>query len=181
MLASSSLILYDFRAKNPTPDTRFPVHLRVIFKRYPKTYSLRIQLTRREFKNLLKAKQVREEYQLAHHFLNKATDIIRDLKDEFTWQEFENRFFAKNDNGRPADLFESLSEYAEKVRAEGRIKTFQSLGNTLSRLKGFHKNKRLPMHQVTSEWLSAFDASLREDGLRVSSVGIHTRNIRTVL
>jgi integrase/recombinase XerD len=180
MLATCSLILYDFRVKNPTKDTKFAVHLRVIFKRYPKTYSLRLSLTRKEFDQLIKAKNIRQEYQQAYHFLNKATDIIRDLKEEFTWQEFESRFFAKNDDGRPVDLFDSLSEYAEKVKSEGRIKTFQSLRNTLSRLKDFNKNKRLPMHKVTSEWVLAFDTSLRQDGLKVSSVGIHTRNIRTV-
>ena len=75
---------------------------------------------------------------------------------------------------------ESLSEYAEKVKQEGRIKTFQSFHNTISRVRMFHKNKRLPLHQLTTEWLSAFDASLREEGLRVSSVGIHTRNLRTI-
>ena len=85
------------------------------------------------------------------------------------------------DVGRPsAVLYEYFSEYAEKVRAEVRIKAFQSIGNTLSRLKGFHKNKPLPMHQVTYEWLLAFDASLREDGIRVSGVGINARNVRTV-
>lgn len=180
MLATCSLILYDYRVKNPTKDTRFVVHLRVIFKRYPKTYSLRLSLTRKEFDQLIKAKNIRQEYQQAYHFLNKATDIIRELKEEFTWQDFESRFFAKNDDGRPVDLLDSLSEYAEKVKSEGRIKTFQSLRNTLSRLKDFHKGKRLPMHKVTSEWVFAFDASLRQDGLKVSSVGIHTRNIRTV-
>ena len=180
MLATCALILYDFRAKNPTPETKFPIHLRVTFKRYPKTYSLRFSLTRKDFDRLLRANQVREEYQHAYHFLNKATQIIRDLKEDFSWDEFENRFFARQQKTGPVDFIESLSEYAEKVKQEGRIKTFQSFKNTISRVRMFHKNKRLPLHQLTTEWLSAFDASLRAEGLRVSSVGIHTRNLRTI-
>ena len=137
-------------------------------------------MTRKDFDRLLRANQVREEYQHAYHFLNKATQIIRDLKEDFSWDEFENRFFARQQKTGPVDFMESLLEYAEKVKQEGRIKTFQSFNNTISRVRMFHKNKRLPLHQLTTEWLSAFDASLREGGLRVSSVGIHTRNLRTI-
>jgi integrase len=151
----------------------------VTFNRYPKTYSLRISLTKKEFARLLKANQVRDDFQLAYHFLNKASEIIRELKEQFSWEEFENRFFAKPSSG-PVDLKEALAAYAEKVKLEGRIKTYESIRNTLSKVSVFHKGKRLPMHNITPEWLAAFDARLREEGLRVSSVGIHARNIRTI-
>jgi integrase/recombinase XerD len=180
MLASCALILYDFRAKNPTAVTKFPVHLRVIFKRFPKTYSLRFSLTRTEFKHLVNAKSVRPEFQLAYHFLNKASDIILDLKEEFSFEEFENRFFSKSASNGPVDLIEALEEYGESALKEGRIKTFQGFRTTLSHVRVFHKKKRLPMSQVTPIWLKAFDDSLRSQGMRTSSIGIHVRNIRTV-
>ena len=180
MLATCALILYDFRVKNPTKDTRFPVHLRVTFRRFPKTYSLRISLTCSEFKRLLNAKSVKPEFQLAYHFLNKASDIIRDLKEEFSWVEFENRFFTKSENNGHVDLLVALEEYAEAAMKDGRIKTFQGFRTTLSHVRLFHKKKRLPMSQVTPNWLKAFDDSLRIQGMRTSSIGIHVRNIRTV-
>jgi integrase/recombinase XerD len=180
MLATCALIHYDFRVKNPTKDTRFPVHLQVTFRRFPKTYSLRISLTRSEFKRLLNAKSVRPESQLAYHFLNKASDIIRDLKEEFSWVEFENRFFTKSENNGHVDLLVALEEYAEAAMKDGRIKTFQGFRTTLSHVRVFHKKKRLPMSQLTPNWLKAFDDSLRSKGMRTSSIGIHVRNIRTV-
>jgi integrase len=180
MLASCALMLYDFRVKNPTPETRFPVHLRVIFKRYPKTYSLRIKLTRREFSRLLKANLIRDDFQQAYHFLNKASEIIRDLREDFTWEEFENRFFSKNTSKGPVDLLVSLEDYAQKLYSEGRIKSCQSMQSTLSSLRAYHKRIRLPMHAVTPEWLSEYAASLREREYRTSTIGIYTRNIRTI-
>lgn len=94
---------------------------------------------------------------------------------------FESAFFqTKQSNDEPADLFQSLEEYAEKLKREGRIKSYMSLRGTLNRLRVYHKSKRLLMHLVTPEWLLGFHESLTREGLRVSSIGVYTRNIRTI-
>ncbi len=123
----------------------------------------------------------KEDFELASHYLKKADKIIRDLNDEFTWYDFESRFFSRRQpNGGPADFLVSIGEYAEKARQEGRIKTFLNLRGNLNRVKVFHKRKRLPMHHITPGWVTAFHESLVQDGLRISSIGILVRNIRTV-
>lgn len=96
MLATCAPILYDLNVKDPSPETKFPIHLRVTFKRPPKTYTLRFSLIRKDFDHLLRANQLREEYQHAYHSVNKATHIIRELKEGFSWDDFENRFFARH-------------------------------------------------------------------------------------
>jgi integrase len=180
MLATCTLILYNYRRKNVTPATRFPVYLRVTYQRYPKTYSLRIYMTEKEFSRLLKGGQVKEEFQQAVHFLDKAIKITQELREQFSWEEFEARFYSKKVNRGAVDLFDTLEEYAEKMQKEGRIKTFQSFQSTISRIRIYHKNKRLPIRHVTSEWLFGFAEDLRRDGLSIASVGTYTRNIRTI-
>lgn len=180
MLATCTLILYNFRKKDAPPDTKFSVYLRVTFRRIPKTYSLRIKMTNKEFAKLMKTGNVKEEYQHAIHFLNKAISIVQDLKEEFSWVEFEKRFFSKKEQKGPVDLLDSLLEYGEQIKKEGRIKTFQSMNATVSRIKLFYKKRKLPIHTVNADWLAEFAADMQKDGLSVSSIGIYTRNIRTV-
>ena len=101
--------------------------------------------------------------------------------DKFCSLAFESRFFQpKQADDGPADLFTSIESHAEKVMKEERTKNSLSLKGTLNRVKAFHNRKCLSLQLVKSEWCSDFDASFREEGLRVSSVGIHDRNIRTV-
>ena len=180
MLATCSLMLYTFRRKNLDPETRFPVHLRVTFQRYPKTYSLRASLTAKEFARLLKGTQTKEEHQHILHFLNKGRQIIHELKEDFSWAEFENRFFAKKSQNTAVDLYESLKEYAQILKDQGRIKSFQSYQSTINRIQLYQKKKRLPIHTINSQWLSGFAENLNNNGLSVASIGIYTRNIRTV-
>lgn len=180
MLATCSLILYTFRRKNPTPETKFPVHLRVIFQRFPKTYTLRASLTEKEFSKLLKGSQVKEEHQHILHFLNKGRQIIQELKEDFTWGEFENRFYSKKPQSTFVDLYESLNEYAESLQNQGRIKSYQSYKSTISQIKLYQKKKRLPIHNINPEWLFGFSNHLKSQGLAVATLGIYTRNIRAV-
>ena len=180
MLATSSLILYTFRKKNLGPQTKYPVHLRITFQRYPKTYSLRISMNEKEFGKLLKGGQVKEEHQHIMHFLNKARNIIQDLKEDFTWEEFESKFFSKKVQTKAVDLLESLREYGEQMKNQGRIKTFQSYHSTIGRIKLYRKNKVLPTRLINPEWLFGFAEHLKNNGLNPSSISTYTRNIRTV-
>ena len=101
--------------------------------------------------------------------------------DGFNWLAFEGRFFqTKQADDGPAHLFTSIESHAEKVMQEERIKNSLSLKSTLNRIKAIHNRKSRSLHLVTFVWRSDFDGSLRDAGLRVSSVGIHDRNIRTV-
>jgi integrase/recombinase XerD len=181
MVATCRLVLYHYQHEKHDPKGLYPVRLRVTFQRQSKYYSLRIKCTPKDFNKLMHSSQTREEFVMASHYLNKANDIIRELKDDFNWLDFEGRFFQRKtvDEG-PADLLASLEEYAEMVKGQGRIKTFQSLKGTLNRIRLFHKRKRLPIHLVNSDWLNAFAEYLHNDGLKASSIGIHARNIRTI-
>ncbi len=140
MLATCRLVLYHYQSKNSDPKARYPIRLRVTFQRESKYYSIRLKSTPSEFKSLMHSTRKREDFELASHYLQKADKIIRDLKDEFTWYDFESRFFSRRQtNEGPADLFASFEEYAEKAKQEGRIKTFLNLQGTLNRVKAFHR------------------------------------------
>ena len=128
----------------------------------------------------MKGTQTKEEHQHILHFLNKGRQIIHELKEDFSWAEFENRFFAKKSQNTAVDLYESLKEYAQILKDQGRIKSFQSYQSTINRIQLYQKKKRLPIHTINSQWLSGFAENLNNNGLSVASIGIYTRNIRTV-
>lgn len=47
VLATCAPILYDLNVKDPSPETKFPIHLRVTFKRLPKTYYTPLQFDKK--------------------------------------------------------------------------------------------------------------------------------------
>jgi integrase len=181
MVATCRLILYHYQQKSIEPRKRYPVRLRVCFRRRSKYFSLRVQLTQAEFQKLLSSPGLKQEFQQVTHFLNKAVGIVNDLREQFSWEEFEQRFFVKAAAPTsPVDLFGSIQEYASMVAEEGRLKTSASYLSTLQRVRWYHNTKVLPLHAVTKEWLSGFSEAMRRDGLKTASIGIYTRNIRAI-
>jgi integrase/recombinase XerD len=181
MIATCKLVLYHYQHGKLDPKKKYPVRLRISFKRVSRYFSLRISVTLGEFNKILTSSSLKEEFNQVSHFLRKAESITNELKEHFTWEEFEARFFVKEEP-KPivVDLLDSLKEYAESVKSEGRYRTYQSYITTYNRVKAYHRKKILPITSVTKEWLNAFANSLKNDGLKVASIGIYSRNLRCV-
>jgi integrase len=181
MIATCRLILYHYQSQKLEPKKKYPIRLRVTFKRKSKYFSLRVSLTPTEFNKILGSSQLKEELQQVTHFLNKAERIVSELREHFTWEGFEERFFVKEEKKLgPVDLFESIQEYANIAQSEGRIKTFYCYTVTLNKIKVYQNTKVFPAPKLTKEWLTGFAEALKKEGLKSGSIGIYTRNLRTI-
>jgi integrase/recombinase XerD len=181
MIATCRLILYHYQHKKIDNKEKYPIRLRVTFQRQSKYFSLRVSITPPEFKKLLTSPSLKTEFQHLVHFLGKAESIADELKEHFSWEEFEDRFFVKvTKKTGPVYICESIAEYAENARVDGRLKTYASHMTTLSKVKLHNKSKPLLINSVTKEWLTSFAEYLRKEGLKPASIGIYTRNIRTI-
>ena len=181
MIATCRLILYHYQHGKIDPKKKYPVRLRVTFKRKSKYFSLRISITPPEFNKLMSSSQLKDEFQHLIHFLRKAETIANELKEHFTWEDFETRFFVREtQSDGPADLLQSIQEYAEIALNEGRIKTHATFMTTFNKIKLLKNKKSILLYQISKEWLHSFAETLRKEGLKSSSIGIYTRNIRTV-
>jgi hypothetical protein len=77
------------------------------------------------------------------HFLGKAESIANELDENFSWEEFEDRFFVKvTEKSCPVHICESIAEYAENARIDGLLKTYAS--HMTTRTAGCCK--RMPVH-----------------------------------
>jgi hypothetical protein len=78
-----------------------------------------------------------------------------------------------------------IEDYAKKLYEEGFIKTSKGYTTTANHLKGYLKKKNdgLLFGGVTPEFLKLFEKHFlgAKMNLSYSSVGIHMRNIRTIL
>ena len=142
---------------------------------------MRISVTPPEFNKLMSSSSLKEEFQHVTHFLRKAESIADDLKELFSWEEFERRFFVKETKtSGPIDLLASIQEYADNVKSEGRIKTYASYIGTLNKIKSLKFYRSTLLEHIDKVWLNTFAENLRKQGLKTASIGIYTRNIRAI-
>jgi hypothetical protein len=165
MIATCKLVHYHYQHKNVNNKEKYPVRLRVTFKRQSKYFSLRISITPPEFKKLLTTPSLKDEFQHLVHFLGKAESIAKELRENFTWEEFENLFFVKITKiSGPIFICDSIAEYAEMVKIDGRLKTYASHMTTLNKINLLNKSKPLLISSINKEWLTNFADFLRNMG-----------------
>lgn len=180
MKATCCLWLHKYGPKRGG-ENMFPVKLRVTYNRKVKYYYLGLKLSDDQFSGLFRQKNLRSQYQELAHYLTKAETIIADLREEFEWIKFENRFFSRNieKNNNP-DIFVSILRYISQLEKEGRIKSLQSYVSTLNHVKTYHNRKNLLFSEITTDWLKDFHQYLAGQGKKTSTIGIYMRNIRAV-
>jgi integrase/recombinase XerD len=181
MIATCRLILYHYQHGKVDPKKKYPVRLRVTFMRKSKYFSLRTSITPSEFNKLISSSHLKSDFQHLIHFLQKAESIADELKEYFTWEEFDRKFFSKEaQTSGPADLLESILEYAGNVKSEGRLKTYASYIATYNKIKLLKFYRSTLMNQIDKVWLNSFALAMRKEGLTTSTIGIYSRNIRVI-
>jgi integrase len=189
--ASSILELDTRRAKK---DNKYPLKIRVAFQRTFRRYLLGIDLTKTEFASLSKAKEkkLKELWFKASLFSKKVQEIIEQLGDNFSFQNFEKKFFSTPDNSevKNESLYDLFTAYAEKLENQGQIGSSDSYKTTRAKLEAFLKEanpfphkinlKLCYLEDIDVEFLWRFEKHLLNQGLSRSSIGIYTRNLRRI-
>jgi integrase/recombinase XerD len=112
----------------------------------------------------------------------KSNQILNDLQ-EFSFEEFEKRFYNKASSLDVCDYFE---EYIENLKAEGRYRTAESYSLGLHNLKIYYNHNRkkevnhISFDSITKGKLQGFENYFLEKGHSAASIGIYLRPLRAI-
>jgi integrase/recombinase XerD len=178
MKATIRPFLYTRRVKE---NGKYPVKLKVTYKREKKYFSVGVDLTEDEFKVFHLSKKLKKQFEDITYYLKKADTIIDDLKENFSWTEFEKRFFTSQQTitARSLNISTLLTGYSDQLNQEGRVKSSDSYKTTSNKLKTVFK-KTILLTDVTPEFLRTFEQKMLSENLTYSSIGIYMRNIRVI-
>ena len=177
MKPTVQLILYTARIKQ---NGKYPVKLRVIFKREHKDFRLGIDLAESEFAestSLKPKKQFRDIASSLTNYSNKANQIIGKLT-SFTFDKFEREFYGNQKD--VSDIFPIFEEYIKKLEDEERVKTAQAYQTAMNTIKRFHSKSKLNILDITPAFLTKFGKWMTEQGNSPTTVGIYTRTLRAI-
>jgi integrase len=196
----------------PKKDGSLPLKLRVTSERYAKYYAINIEL-RDGSKidsltpdNLKKARAEKPKGKFKEIGLlladkeKFANEILNELKDNFTFEDFKNRFSGVK---KTIDAYNVFYWYAEKIKDlndNNQLGTASSYDLSLKSLKAFIKSTtgkeplRLQFKDITVKWLQKYEAFMTGDkttvlpdgtfkikeGLTRTTVGIYLRPLRAI-
>lgn len=169
---------------------KYPVKIKVIFKRMICFYRTGVDLTEEEFKAYHKRKDLKKQFEDIIYCLNKADKIVKDLDHNFSWKEFDALYYNRrqegkkiNHNSQSINVVSRLDDYAKKLFAKGSIKTSKGYTTIANHLKDYLKKKKVDCFlysDITPEFLNSLEKYFLKLKLSYSSIGIYMRNIRTV-
>lgn len=179
MVVSAKLFLHTRREKL---SGKFPVKIKISYKRQKKLYSIGIDLTTEEYDNLHKSLKLKKEFKTTNYYLNKAETIINSLRDNFSFLKFEKLFFNKDVDitNKDVNIYAALLGYHDQLLNEGRIRSAKPFEFCSNWLLKYSKRKNLSFSEITPEFLRGFDKYMRAAELSPSTISIYIRSIRTI-
>lgn len=182
MIGVTTKIILDKRVK--TKANTYAVKLRITFQREQKYYPLSKRFTIEEWDKIQDPNCRGKNKQLKLYFSTveeRATSII-DGMEKFSFSKFEELFNNKASNKK--DLYHLFDVYINQLKGEDRLTTATSHSCTLSAFKKYanHKNKKyIHLRDISIDWLTNYEKWQLNKGLSPSTIGIHMRNLRTIL
>ena len=180
-----STILHKKRQLN---DGRYPVRLRLTYRRKRKYFSLMlnpsevIYLSEEDWEKVMgqrpKEKLKEIKFKLVE-YEKLAEEIISEIEKKgraFSFDLFESEFIAL---GEETSVFALFNSIIRDLESEERIGTAISYRNALNALKKFRNNKDLLFADLTVTFLKDFERYMRKK-LSVTSIGIYMRSLRTI-
>ena len=165
-------------------DGTHPVKLRITFERKQRYITVQdkqglyVSLTHEDFRKAT-GRNPRGKYKdyatLFSDFERRANDIISAIKN-FTFNDFDSRYKGK----KSAYLIQSLKNYARELQDQGRISTAVLMNCTATSIEKFQNKRDIQFENVTVKYLEKYENTMRSNGLSLSTIGMYTRNIRTV-
>ena len=177
MKPTTQVLLYTTRIKQ---NGKYPVKLRVVYKREHKDLRLGIDLTESEFKEATVLKPKKEFRDIAADItnkINKANEIINKLT-VFTFDKFEREFYGNQKD--VSDIFPIFEEYVAKLEEEDRFKTASAYRTAMNTIKKFHPKSKLNILDITPSFLNKFSKWMIEEGNSATTTGIYTRTLRAI-
>lgn len=173
-------------------DGKFPIKLRITFKRESKYYPTEFDMTEDDFIRHRDAESLRanksigtKEYaQLSkvntvlNNQLADAQKVIDNLKvfNFDTYEQKKDEKIVESDN-----VFIAFQQKIDILTEEGRIGTAITYQNALKSIQTFHKMKVLSLNSVSVKFLKNYEKWMLEAGNSVTTIGFYLRNLRAII
>jgi integrase/recombinase XerD len=147
----------------PDDEPRYPVRIFVTHKRKSKCYTLGFYMTFEEFAEKTNPKTRKDEYRSIQEkiklFIDKASDIIKELGEDFSLEAFE-RIYVGEKRQDTNDLLGAMANRASMYRKEGRISTARACECAMNSLKEYTGKQSLKFELITSKFLNDYELYL---------------------
>lgn len=166
----------------------YPVKIRITFYKEQRYYPVGYDLTKEHFATMLSLtsttrgvdiKLKRKLQDIANRCDQKkvsANEII-DKMQLFNFRNFEKRFLVNQQlTGSTYAYYEAT---IKTLKEEGRVGTAGNYTSSMNSLKAF--KPKLPLRDVTVEFLKEYESSILKEGKSISTVGIYLRPLRAIL
>lgn len=162
-------------------------HLRLFLYQNPKlkkSYPTNIKVTPIEWTKInseIIIPTVRHKKDLVIEILAKAKRIVKILKDDFSFEDFEEHMFgiAHRDKYDHTDVYATFQVKIDQLVAENRIGSAHVYEHVMSSFQSFRKY--LKFHQVTVDFLNKYEKCMIERGLKKSTIGIRMRHLKVIV
>ena len=166
-------------------DDKFPVKIRITYRRQRYYYPTNISLSEIEFQNALSPKPSRGlkethlKLQELERQANSTVDkIVDDMQTEFSRGLFE-KYLHLNDSDYK-DVFNCFQRKIDELNQNGQIKTATGYESSLESFKLFVGTEKISFPEVDKKFLENYEKFMLKEKRSYTTVGIYTRNLRTI-
>jgi integrase len=171
----------------PRTDGTYTVRIRIIFKRIPKYYTTKINLTEPEYITLATGKPrngLNQTKTIIFELIKKANDIINKM-DSFSFEAFEKKFL--NRFGDWNNVWFAFEEHINALQKAGKPGTASTYITARNSFKHFSTNDKLSFNDITVKWLQDYENWMKIEGKKlkdvreaasVTTISINTRCLR---
>ncbi|MCF8405842.1 MAG: site-specific integrase [Bacteroidales bacterium] len=163
----------------PRKDKTFTVRLRIIYNRFPKYYTTKINISTKEWLKLVESKRLGEDLKekrtIIYKLIRKAYTIIYELP-VFTFESFDKKFLRKT--GDATNIYFAFDEYIKECKSEDRLGTASSYEYARNAIKEFSRKEKLKYEVITPKFLKDFEKWWERQDKSLTSVGIYLRCVR---
>lgn len=197
---------------HPKTNGTLPLKLRVTYERKPRYFAISIELrdgtridslTPEDLASAKEASPKKKFKEISILLADKekiANEILTELKDNFTFELFSERFTGIKKASDPGNVFIGYAEAIKELEANNQIGTASSYDLSLKSLKAFLKSttgrepSKLYFKEITVSWLRKYEVYMISDkttilpngdvkikeGLTRTTVGIYLRPLRAL-
>jgi integrase len=160
-------------------DGSFSVRIMVIFSRYPKYYTTKMNMSQEEWLKIVEGKRLNKDLKskeiIIHEFLRKAVDIAYNIE-PFSFEAFEKEFLSQKKD--KTDVFCYYSDYLEEMKKDGRLGNAATYLGSLNSLKIYTGQSKLLFSEITPSFLDRYEKWMLSKQKSVTTVGIYLRPLR---
>jgi len=169
-----------FDTRRAIKEEKYPVKIRVRYKRDRKDYSTGKKLTQKEWEELPDNKshlfiKIRKEIQTSFKTVN---DVVEDLfhADNFTFDTLNMRL----SKGMSETVNTAFKAKINNLENEGRAGTQLYYNSVLNSITAF-RGEKITFSDITSGWLRSYEKHLLSEGKKYVTVGMYMRAVRAII